>query len=146
MLNRGQIHVFFCHRKSRPIVKPHFFLAHDWGYVMDLRWLPIPIQCTSRPGVSGEHRTSIAAAINLSAKQMNKLISGIVGHLIAACTDGFVRVFPIPACDNRMNLSKKFRLVIPATISPDGTPNNVYQFKPKTVLRLAPSTGEDLLI
>ncbi|KAM7535195.1 hypothetical protein Aperf_G00000096739 [Anoplocephala perfoliata] len=141
----GLIHIWSCSglaltaEQSHPNVKPHFFLAHDWGYVMDLRWLPIPVQFATRPGVSDEIRTSVPG-MDLSANQIHQLVGGVVGHLIAACTDGFVRVFPIPACDNRTDLSGESQIVIPATISTDGTPNNIYKFKPKTVLRLAPST------
>uniref|UniRef100_A0A5K3EY59 WD_REPEATS_REGION domain-containing protein n=1 Tax=Mesocestoides corti TaxID=53468 RepID=A0A5K3EY59_MESCO len=126
--------------QSQPQLKPHFFLAHDWGFVMDLQWLPVPVQCANNCS-SGEETSCPLAypSLEASQKQASQLISALAGHLIAACTDGFVRVFPIPATDNRPNMPPEFKIVLPTQISADRVPENVYRFKPKTVFRLAPS-------
>lgn len=125
-------------RQSCPQLKPHFFLAHDWGHVMDLRWLPVPVQCANRS--DGCEITRPLPPVDMTPIQIAQLIGAVVGHLIAACTDGFVRIFLVPAADNRFNLPEEFKVVLPTKIC-NGVPKNVYQFKPKTVLRLAPSTG-----
>ncbi|KAH9284754.1 hypothetical protein ECG_02814 [Echinococcus granulosus] len=140
----GLIHIWSCNdltltaKQSCPQLKPHFFLAHDWGHVMDLRWLPVPVQCANRSDEC--ELTRLLPSVNMTPKQIAQLIEAVVGHLVAACTDGFVRVFLVPAVDNRFNLPEEFKVVLPTKISFDGVPQNVYQFKPKTVLRLAPST------
>lgn len=121
--------------RSRPQLKPHFFLAHDWGHVMDMHWLPVPVQCANSSGVSS------TTSLNMKPKQIAQLVGAVVGHLIAACTDGFVRIFLVPAVDNRFNLPDEFKLVIPTKVSADGMPKNVYQFKPKSLLRLAPDAS-----
>ncbi|VDM31477.1 unnamed protein product [Hydatigera taeniaeformis] len=139
----GLIHVWSCTdlaltaKQSCPQLKPHFFLAHDWGHVMDLRWLPVPVQCANHS--DGCEPTRPLPPVEMTPKQVAQLIGAVVGHLIAACTDGFVRIFLVPAVDNRFNLPEEFKVVLPTKIH-DGLPQNVYNFKPKTVLRLAPST------
>ncbi|VDK40629.1 unnamed protein product [Taenia asiatica] len=139
----GLIHVWSCvdlaltAEQSCPQLKPHFFLAHDWGHVMDLRWLPVPVHCANRSDGCEIARPMLP--VDMTPKQIAQLIGAVVGHLIVACTDGFVRIFLVPAVDNRFNLPEEFKVVLPTKIC-DGVPKNVYQFKPKTVLRLAPST------
>ncbi|VDD81480.1 unnamed protein product [Mesocestoides corti] len=140
--NKHQHPFSFVPPQSQPQLKPHFFLAHDWGFVMDLQWLPVPVQCANNCS-SGEETSCPLAypSLEASQKQASQLISALAGHLIAACTDGFVRVFPIPATDNRPNMPPEFKIVLPTQISADRVPENVYRFKPKTVFRLAPSYG-----
>lgn len=144
--------IFHC-RQSRPSVKPHFFLAHDWGYVMDLKWVPIPVQYAKKSPppplpyvqVTDEDQkmpSDFASSLEFHPAQVDQLVNCVVGHLIVACTDGFVRIFPIPHHDNRKRIAEDEKLVIPTTISVDGVPQNVYKLKPNGVLRLAPGTGK----
>ncbi|KAM3185455.1 hypothetical protein ACTXT7_006307 [Hymenolepis weldensis] len=157
----GLIHIWACSslaltnelrvtsQQSRPRVKPHFFLAHDWGYVMDLKWVPIPVQYAKkslppplpRAQVADEDQkmpSGFASSLEFHPAQVDQLVNCVVGHLIVACTDGFVRIFPIPHHDNRKRIAENEKLVIPTTISVDGVPQNVYKLKPNGVLRLAP--------
>ncbi|VUZ52592.1 unnamed protein product, partial [Hymenolepis diminuta] len=161
MKEYGLIHIWACsglaltREQSRPSVKPHFFLAHDWGYVMDLKWVPIPVQYAKKSPppplpyvqLNDEDQkmpSGFASSLEFHPAQVEQLVNCVVGHLIVACTDGFVRIFPIPHHDNRKRIAEDEKLVIPTTISVDGVPQNVYRLKPNGVLRLAPGTGKEI--
>uniref|UniRef100_A0A0R3T9M1 General transcription factor 3C polypeptide 2 n=1 Tax=Rodentolepis nana TaxID=102285 RepID=A0A0R3T9M1_RODNA len=158
----GLIHIWACSglaltkEQSRPDVKPHFFLAHDWGYIMDLKWIPIPVQYAKvnpppplpyGPATGGDQpkpSSSVSPSLEFHPTQVDQLVGCVVGHLIAACTDGFVRILPIPCHDNRKRIAPGGKLVIPTSISADGVPQNIYKLKPSGVLLLAPGAGKEI--
>lgn len=101
----------------------------------------MPVQCAGFFG--GANVNVLKRLAGISIDKSASLISGLVGHLIVASTDGFVRIILVPAIDNRPHMPEEFKLCLPTKIiaENDYTPGNVFRFKPKTVLRLAPCTG-----
>lgn len=123
---------------------------------MDLKWVPIPVQYAkkeqpkkeeafekpSNSSRASNESGSFATTLDFHPAQVEQRVDCVVGHLIAACTDGFVRIFPVPHHDNRKRIAENEKVCVPTSISPEGEPQNLYKLQPNGVLRLAPGKGE----
>ncbi|TGZ61074.1 hypothetical protein CRM22_008180 [Opisthorchis felineus] len=93
--------------------EPHIFVAHDWGHVLHLCWLPIPV--------------TLAVRTLYTTNAPSPWIHRTLGHLIVACQDGYVRVFSVP------------RFILDTVYF--GTKRSIplYRLNDKCVMKLSPS-------
>ncbi|GAA53967.1 hypothetical protein CLF_111762 [Clonorchis sinensis] len=93
--------------------EPHIFIAHDWGHVLHLCWLPIPV--------------TLAVRTLYTTNAPSPWIHRTLGHLIVACQDGYVRVFSVP------------RFILDTVYF--GTKRSIplYRLNDKCVMKLSPS-------
>uniref|UniRef100_A0A0X3QCA4 General transcription factor 3C polypeptide 2 n=2 Tax=Schistocephalus solidus TaxID=70667 RepID=A0A0X3QCA4_SCHSO len=131
-----------CKRNSTPELRPYLFLAHDWGTLMDMQWLPLPVKMAGRQ----DRRCRLPPDLTYSRHpdEVAKAVASMLGHLIIACTDGLVRILPIPqtaALDalalkyaNHVDRDRKFEPSSSRSFLP------LFTFKPDSVLLLAPAT------
>ncbi|VDM04324.1 unnamed protein product [Schistocephalus solidus] len=127
---------------STPELRPYLFLAHDWGTLMDMQWLPLPVKMAGRQ----DRRCRLPPDLTYSRHpdEVAKAVASMLGHLIIACTDGLVRILPIPqtaALDalalkyaNHVDRDRKFEPSSSRSFLP------LFTFKPDSVLLLAPAT------
>ncbi|VDP91050.1 unnamed protein product [Echinostoma caproni] len=130
----GLIQVWDCGKiclKSPPAdwaPTPHLFIAHNWGHVLDLCWLPmsvILVHSRRTPPVDQFPPGEVRILFD-PFPQINR----VGGHLIAACQDGIVRVFAVSRLKldqvHFMNRGKlplytlKEGMSVNLSISPDG--------------------------
>nr|VZI22264.1 unnamed protein product [Spirometra erinaceieuropaei] len=125
---------------SNPEIRPHLFIAHDWGSLMDMQWLPLSVQLAGRQ----DRRCCLPPDLTYSRHPhlVAKAVASMLGHLIVACTDGLVRILPIPQASaldaiavRHANNSNENRS--PEQSSPSLLP--MYAFKTDSVLQLAPA-------
>ncbi|KAF8563134.1 hypothetical protein P879_10578 [Paragonimus westermani] len=71
--------------------EPHLFIAHQWGHVMHMCWLPLSVTLAARASKDLTKSNFPASRVTPSP-----LINRILGHLILACQDGLVRIIGTP--------------------------------------------------
>nr|CAH8830759.1 unnamed protein product [Trichobilharzia regenti] len=69
----------------------HFIITHDWGRVIDMCWVPVS-------PFSGIKELKAKACLHGSYMTTIREVERVLGHLIVACQDGFIRVLSIPTC------------------------------------------------
>ncbi|CAH8487235.1 unnamed protein product, partial [Heterobilharzia americana] len=69
----------------------HFIISHDWGRIIDMCWVPVS-------PLSGIKQLQSKACLHGSYMVTTPETDRILGHLIVASQDGYVRVFSIPTC------------------------------------------------
>ncbi|KAF7256928.1 hypothetical protein EG68_05802 [Paragonimus skrjabini miyazakii] len=72
--------------------EPHLFIAHQWGHVMHMCWLPLSVTLAARTS------KDMMKKVNFPASRItpSPLINRTLGHLILACQDGLVRIIGTP--------------------------------------------------
>ncbi|CAL8092984.1 unnamed protein product [Calicophoron daubneyi] len=75
--------------------RSHIFIVHDWGQITDMCWLPIPVSVAAN--ITNDNPDYIKP-IPIQAHAVPS-VRRILGHLITACHDGFVRIFAVPRFD-----------------------------------------------
>ncbi|KAF5404999.1 hypothetical protein PHET_01491 [Paragonimus heterotremus] len=72
--------------------EPHLFIAHQWGHVMHMCWLPLSVTLADRTS------KDMMKKLNFPASRItpSPLINRTLGHLILACQDGLVRIIGTP--------------------------------------------------
>ncbi|CAH8440625.1 unnamed protein product [Schistosoma turkestanicum] len=69
----------------------HFIISHDWGRITDMCWVPVS-------PFSGIKELLNKACLFGSCMTTVPEVDRVLGHLIVACQDGFIRIFAIPTC------------------------------------------------
>ncbi|TNN11914.1 Transcription factor tau subunit sfc6 isoform 2 [Schistosoma japonicum] len=69
----------------------HFIVSHEWGRITDMCWIPVS-------PFSGINELIEKACSYGSCMITIPEVDRVLGHLIVACQDGFVRIFSIPTC------------------------------------------------
>ncbi|CAH8470661.1 unnamed protein product [Schistosoma haematobium] len=69
----------------------HFIISHDWGRITDMCWIPVS-------PFSGIKELVTKACSYGSCIITIPEVDRVLGHLIVACQDGFIRILSIPTC------------------------------------------------
>ncbi|KAK4473964.1 hypothetical protein MN116_003284 [Schistosoma mekongi] len=81
----------YCPRSSTLNPEIHFIVSHEWGRITDMCWIPVS-------PFSGINELTAKACSYGSCMITIPEVNRVLGHLIVACQDGFVRIFSIPTC------------------------------------------------